>query len=452
MSQTILVCDDEELIRWSLSEHLTSEGYTVVEAEDGEDCLEKLTTFAPDLLITDLKMPRMDGMEVLRRLRQQGRDLPVIVLTAHGEVQSAVQATQLGATNYLTKPFDLIAVGLAVEKALESHRLESELQLLRGRRGGYGKLLGQSLAMRKLFDTLRRLESIDAPTVLLSGESGTGKDIIAHAIHDSGPRSGGPMMEVDCASLPEQLIESELFGHERGSFTDAKATKKGMFEVARGGTIFLDEIGEMSPATQAKLLRAIENRTFRRVGGTSPIRLDASVIAASNRDLQNEVAGGRFREDLYFRLAVIKLEVPALRERREDIPLLVQHFVQRFNNDFHKKVEEVTGDAMRRLQEYAWPGNVRELRNVIERIVILEADARITLEELPPEIRYGRTAVTGATFLLPEEGVDLDEVERSFIQQAMDRTNGNQSAAARLLGISRYALRYRLQKLEERGS
>ena len=452
MSQTILVCDDEELIRWSLSEHLTSEGYTVVEAEDGEDCLEKLATFAPDLLITDLKMPRMDGMEVLRRLRQQGRDLPVIVLTAHGEVQSAVQATQLGATNYLTKPFDLIAVGLAVEKALESHRLESELQLLRGRRGGYGKLLGQSLAMRKLFDTLLRLESIDAPTVLLSGESGTGKDIIAHAIHDSGPRSGGPMMEVDCASLPEQLIESELFGHERGSFTDAKATKKGMFEVARGGTIFLDEIGEMSPATQAKLLRAIENRTFRRVGGTSPIRLDASVIAASNRDLQNEVARGRFREDLYFRLAVIKLEVPALRERREDIPLLVQHFVQRFNNDFHKKVEEVTGDAMRRLQEYAWPGNVRELRNVIERIVILEADARITLDELPPEIRYGRTAVTGATFLLPEEGVDLDEVERSFIQQAMDRTNGNQSAAARLLGISRYALRYRLQKLEERGS
>ena len=452
MSQTILVCDDEELIRWSLSEHLTSEGYTVVEAEDGEDCLEKLATFAPDLLITDLKMPRMDGMEVLRRLRQQGRDLPVIVLTAHGEVQSAVQATQLGATNYLTKPFDLIAVGLAVEKALESHRLESELQLLRGRRGGYGKLLGQSLAMRKLFDTLLRLESIDAPTVLLSGESGTGKDIIAHAIHDSGPRSGGPMMEVDCASLPEQLIESELFGHERGSFTDAKATKKGMFEVARGGTIFLDEIGEMSPATQAKLLRAIENRTFRRVGGTSPIRLDASVIAASNRDLQNEVARGRFREDLYFRLAVIKLEVPALRERREDIPLLVQHFVQRFNNDFHKKVEEVTGDAMRRLQEYAWPGNVRELRNVIERIVILEADARITLDELPPEIRYGRTAVTGATFLLPEEGVDLDEVERSFIQQAMDRTNGNQSAAARLLGISRYAIRYRLQKLEERGS
>ena len=449
MSRTILVCDDEELIRWSLSEHLTGEGFNVVEAENGEDCLEKLAQVAPDLLITDLKMPRMDGMEVLRRLRQQGRELPVIVLTAHGDVQSAVNATQLGATNYLTKPFDLIEVGLAVNKALESHRLETELNLLRGRRAGYGKLLGKSLPMRKLFDTLRRLETIDAPTVLLAGESGTGKDVIAHAIHDTGPRHSGPMMEVDCASLPEQLIESELFGHERGAFTDAKQTKKGMFEVARGGTIFLDEIGEMSPQTQAKLLRALENRTFRRVGGTSTMRLDASVIAATNRDLQGEVAAGRFREDLYFRLAVIKLEVPPLRDRRDDIPGLVEHFVHRFNRSFRKDVKEVTGDAMRRMQDYGWPGNVRELRNVIERIVILEADQRIGVDELPPEIRYGRAGAHKAMFLLPEGGVDLEQVERSFLEQAMDRTGGNQSAAARLLGISRYALRYRLQKLEE---
>ena len=449
MSQTILVCDDEELIRWSLAEHLSAGGFTVVEAEDGQDALEKLPDVAPDLLITDLKMPRLDGLGLLQKLRQQGRSFPVIVLTAHGDVQSAVAATQLGATQYLTKPFDLMEVGLAVRKALETHRMEAELHLLRGRRGGYGKLIGQALAMRQLFDTLRRLETIDAPTVLLNGESGTGKDIIAHAIHQAGPRSGGPMMEVDCASLPEQLIESELFGHERGAFTDARERKKGLFEVARGGTIFLDEIGEMTPQTQAKLLRALENRTFRRVGGTTPIRLDASVIAATNRDLKSEVGKGNFREDLYFRLAVIQLEVPPLRERREDIPLLVQHFVQRFNRDFRKNVAEVSGEAMRRLQDYSWPGNVRELRNVIERIVILEADDRITDDQLPPEIRYGRKATTASGFVLPEEGVDLEAVERSFIQQAMDRTNGNQSAAARLLGISRYALRYRLQKLEE---
>ncbi len=447
MLATILVCDDEELIRWSLREHLSAEGYRVVEAVDGLDCLDKMGSVGPDLLLTDLKMPKMGGMEVLRRLRSEGRDLPILVLTAHGAVDSAVEATRLGASAYLTKPFDLREVGLAVEKALENHRLETEVQLLRGRRGGYGKVIGQSLSMRRLFDTLRRLEAVDASTVLLCGESGTGKDIIAHAIHDSGPRHSGPMMEVDCASLPEQLIESELFGHEKGAFTDARQTKHGMFEVARGGTIFLDEIGEMSVITQAKLLRSLENRRFRRVGGVTSIQLDASIIAASNRDLAQAVREGRFREDLFFRLNVIQIEVPPLRERRDDISLLVDFFVERFNKDFRREVKGINGEALRRLEEYHWPGNVRELRNVIERIVILEANDTIKVEHLPAEIRYRwRGGSNSHPFLLPAEGIDLEELERSMLQQAMDRAQDNQSAAARLLNISRYVLRYRLEK------
>jgi DNA-binding NtrC family response regulator len=304
--------------------------------------------------------------------------------------------------------------------------------------------------MRRLFDTLRRLEDVRAPTVLIRGESGTGKDLIAHAIHEMGMRQTGPMMEVDCASLPENLIESELFGHERGAFTDAKAMKRGMFEVARAGTIFLDEMGELPLTMQAKLLRALENRKFKRVGGVQYMDLQAGIIAATNRDLAAEVKEGRFREDLYFRLNVITVEVPPLRERREDIPILVDHFIERFNREFRREVEGVSGDAMQRLVAYSWPGNVRELKNVIERIVILEARSVIETSHLPAEIRYGRLSRTGGSggtpFILPEDGVDLEAVERSLIEQAMDRTNGNQSAAARLLGISRYALRYRLEK------
>lgn len=443
---TILVCDDEELIRWSLNEHLSSQGFQVIEAEDGVDCLEKLEAHAPDLLLTDLKMPRMEGMEVLHRLRSEGKDLPVVVLTAHGAVDSAVQATKLGAQAYLSKPFDLREVTLAVEKALEQHRLEHEVRYLRASRGGYGRIIGEAPSMQRLFHTLRRLEKVQAPTVLVVGESGVGKDIIAHAIHEAGPRKAGPMMEVDCASLPEQLIESELFGHEKGAFTDARQTKRGLFEVARGGSIFLDEIGEMTAPTQAKLLRALENRSFRRVGGTAQMRVDAGIIAATNRDLAQEVEAGNFREDLYFRLNVVRVEVPPLRERREDLPLLVDHFIQRFNQDFRKQVSGISAQALSLMQAYPWPGNVRELRNIIERILILEADEVIQVEHLPPGIRYGRSAQEAPSFVLPEEGLKLEALERSLLEQAMSRTGGNQSAAARLLGITRYALRYRLEK------
>jgi two-component system response regulator AtoC len=445
---TILVCDDEELIRWSLRQHLQSEGYRVLEAEDGQACLEVAMKNAPDLIISDLKMPRMDGMEMLRRLREADNDLPVIVITAHGDVNSAMEATRLGARAYVNKPFDLREVGHAVGKVLQAHRLEQEVRYLRRRQMSYGRLLGESPAMRRLYETLGRLEEVDAPTVLLIGESGTGKDLIAQSIHERGPRRRGPFMEVDCTSLPEQLIESELFGHEKGSFTDARATKRGMFEVARGGTIFLDEIGEMALATQAKLLRALENRKFRRVGGVATIPLDAGIVAATNRDLGGEVQKGRFREDLFFRLNVIRIDVPPLRERREDLPLLVDHFVQRFNQDFRREIKGVSEEALDLMQRYRWPGNVRELRNVVERIVILEPTDVIQARHLPPEIRYsqGASQATSGPFILPEEGVDLEELERNLIQQALDRTSNNQSASARLLGISRYALRYRMEK------
>ncbi|GDX81390.1 acetoacetate metabolism regulatory protein AtoC [Deltaproteobacteria bacterium] len=449
MAETILVCDDEELIRWSLSEQLRTDGYNVVEAVNGRDCLEKLKAVAPALVFLDLKMPELDGMSVLRMLREDDSDLPVIVITAHGGVESAIEATRMGANAYLQKPFDLREASLATTKALEDHRLKREVHYLRSRQpSGYGEIIGDSPSMRRLFETLRRLEAIDAPTVLLQGESGTGKDLVARAIHGRGPRRTRPFMEIDCTALPETLMESELFGHERGAFTDAKATKRGLFEAAAGGILFLDEIGELPLGMQAKLLRAIENRKFKRVGGVADIPLDAAIVAATNRDLRGEVKAGRFREDLFFRLHVVPIEVPPLRERGEDIPALVHFFIEKFNRSFSRNVHGVSGRAMERLQSWRWPGNVRELRNVIERTIILLPHDVIDLADLPAELRG--EAIRGATracpFVLPDEGVDLEMVDRGLTEQALARTTGNQSAAARLLGISRYALRYRMEK------
>ncbi|MBN1336101.1 MAG: sigma-54-dependent Fis family transcriptional regulator [Deltaproteobacteria bacterium] len=447
----ILVCDDEELIRWSLSEYLQAEGYRVVEAADGKQCLEQVAAEVPDLVVLDIKMPRMGGMEVLQHLQETDPLLPVVVITAHGAVDSALEATRLGARAYLAKPFDLREMGLLLQQVLKAHSLEAQVRYLRDRHASsYDRVIGQSAAMQRLFETLRRLETVDAPTVLLIGESGTGKDLIANAIHENGMRRNGPFMEVDCAGLTETLIESELFGHERGAFTDAKTTKRGLFELARGGTLFLDEITEMSLGTQAKLLRALENRRFKRVGGVADIHIDAGVIAATNRDLGEEVRKGRFREDLFFRLNVVRINIPPLRARREDVPLLAQHFLQRFNQKFSRDVQRISPEASRRLQAYAWPGNVRELRNVLERIVILEAEEVILVPHLPPELRFPSDAdeetPIQTRFVLPEHGVDLEALERNLLEQAMARTGGNQSQAARLLGISRYALRYRLEK------
>ncbi len=451
MSQRVLVCDDEELIRWSLCEHLEQEGYQTLSVTNGKECLEAVREHAPAIVLMDIKMPVMDGITALRALRESDPDLPIIMITAHGGVESAIEATRLGATGYLPKPFDLREAGLAVARALEEVRLKHEVHYLRAReRIGYAEIVGESPTMQRMFETLRRLERIDTPTVLIQGESGTGKDLVARAIHARGPRRGANYMEIDCTALPEQLMESELFGHERGAFTDARATKRGLFEVAAGGVLFLDEIGELPMGMQSKLLRALENRKFRRVGGVADLPLDAAIITATNRTLREEVKAGRFREDLFFRLHVVPIEVPALRERREDIPMLVQHFVEKLNKTLGRTVQGTSAGAMEMLQRYRWPGNVRELRNVIERTVILLPGEIIQPSDLPPEIRLspgtGRGSGASCPFVLPEDGVDLEAVERGLLEQALTRTSGNQSAAARLLGITRYALRYRMEK------
>ena len=452
MAHHVLICDDEELIRWSLSEHLRAEGYDIATAQNGRECLELAGSRAPDAILLDLNMPEMDGMTALRKLRETNSEVPVIVITAHAAVESAIEATQLGAAGYLGKPFDLREVSLLLAKTLEAARLAHEVNYLRGQaQKGYERIIGESAAMQKVFETLRRLEDVDAPTVLLTGESGTGKDLVAQAIHARGPRRAAPYMEIDCASLPEQLIESALFGHERGSFTDAKQMKRGLFEVARGGIIFLDEIAEMSPSTQAKLLRALENRRFKRVGGITDLELDAAIVAATNRNLREEVRNGAFREDLYFRLNIIPIELPPLRQRPTDIPLLVAHLLDHFNARLGRKVEQITPEALATLQRYSWPGNVRELRNVVERVVILfGAEGLIREEHLPAEIRFQTGSVSSSAspsgFELPPDGIDLEQVEKGFLIQALERTTGNQTAAARLLGISRYALRYRMEK------
>ncbi|HRE90053.1 MAG TPA: sigma-54 dependent transcriptional regulator [Myxococcota bacterium] len=450
--QRILVCDDEELIRWSVSEHLRGEGYAVTVAKNGEECLAEALRQAPDAILLDLKMPVMDGMTCLRKLREAGVQTPVIVVTAHGAVDSAIEATRLGAAAYLSKPFDLREVAFKLKKAIEADRLAVEVRYLRDkRRTSYGSIIGESPSMQAVFDTMRKLEAIDAPTVLVSGESGTGKELVAQAIHSNGPRKEAPFVEIDCASLPETLIESELFGHERGAFTDARQMKRGLFEVAHRGTIFLDEIGEMSLGTQAKFLRALENRRFKRVGGVVDLPLEAGIVAATNRDLAVEVEKGRFRQDLFYRLAIIPIELPSLRQRVGDVPLLVSHFLEHFRRRIDARLDGIESDALEALQRYPWPGNVRELRNIIERIVTLHRDEpKLSLSHLPNEIRYaGRTesaprATTG--FILPEGGVDLEEVEKSLLVQALDRARNNQTQAAKLLGITRYALRYRLEK------
>ncbi len=452
MKGTIVVCDDEELIRWSLCAHLEHEGYKAVPAENGKDAIDAVTEHGANLLLTDLKMPVMDGLTAIRELRRTGSTVPVVVLTAHGAVDSAIEATQLGAADYLQKPFDVREVTLAVERAMEHAKLKSEVHYLRRReREGYGEFIGSAPVLRPLFDVLKRLESVEAPTVLITGESGTGKDVLARSLHARGPRSDRPFVAIDCASLPEQLIESELFGHERGAFTDAKALKQGLFEVADGGIVFLDEIGELPLGTQSKLLRALEDRTFKRVGGVRRYPLNVGIYAATNRDLKAEVQGGRFREDLYFRLNVIHIQVPPLRDRRSDLPALVDTFLEQLGRRLGRTLEGIDGEAMERLQAYSWPGNVRELRNTLERLILLAPEPIVRAEHLPAEIRFARSAgpaADGCPFTLPEEGVDLEAVERGLLLQALERTAWNQSASARLLGISRYALRYRMEKHE----
>ena len=447
---TVLVVDDEQLIRWSLAEELRSAGFEPMQAGSLEEARAARETSSPDLYIFDIRLPDGSGIDLLSEVRADDADTPVVMITGHGNVSTAVEVTRLGATEYIPKPFDLREMMLVVHRATGAARRSRELRLLKERaaRSGYKEIVGASPAMARIFELLRRLEDADAPTVLVLGESGTGKDLVARGIHDRSRRADEPYLEVDCTGLSDQLIQSELFGHERGAFTDARTRKLGLFEVAGRGTIFLDEIGELSLVTQSKLLRALENRRFKRVGGTADVQLQARVIAATNRDLVAEVDAGRFRKDLYYRLNVIPVNVPPLRERTGDVPLLVDHIVRRLARDLGRPVRQVDSKAIALLERYEWPGNVRELRNVLERAVILCAEDTIRPSDLAPELGGATGALPGPSgFLLPEEGIDLAALERDLVSQALDRSGGNQSHAARLLGIGRYALRYRMEKM-----
>ena len=443
---TILVVDDEELIRWSLREGLKAEGYEILEAATGGEALHQFK-HGVDLVLLDYRLPDIDGLSVLRELKKHDPDVLVILLTSLVSVDIAVEAMKLGAFHFANKPFNVDEVSSLVGRALETTRLRREVKQLReneARPYTLRAIVGESERMESLRQLIAKVAGSPASTVLLTGESGTGKDLVAKTIHYSSARAGRPFMNITCSALPEQLLESELFGHERGAFTDARMQKRGLLESADGGTVFLDEIGEMVPALQAKLLRVLEEKTFKRVGGASDIRVDVRVVAATNRNLEEQVAKGAFRSDLYYRLNVLPIRLPALREHAEDVPVLVAFFVDLFNREFKKRIAGVSPSAESLLQGYGWPGNVRELRNVVERAMLLAEGDRLEVQDFG--VLKNNAAAGGDPFELPANGVHLDDLERSLVVQALRRAGGNQTKAAALLGLNRDQIRYRIEK------
>jgi DNA-binding NtrC family response regulator len=446
MNRRILIADDEKNMRWVLREALEPVGYDVAEASDGKEALSAIAEQEPDLLVLDHRMPAPDGMEVLRRLRGKGYRFPVIMLTAHGNVQTAVEAMKAGASEYVTKPFDLEELKLAIEKALRMGELSAEVERLReeiDRDWDIDGIVATDPKMLEVLDGIQRVAPTGA-TVMLYGESGTGKELVARALHRLSPRAAKPFVSVSAGALPETLLESELFGYEKGAFTGAMTAKPGRFEMANGGTLFLDEVGDISLAVQVKLLRVLQERTFERLGGTRSVEVDVRVISATNRDLQQLIADGTFREDLYYRLNVVPVTIPPLRKRTADIAPLVAHFLEKFGS----KGRAIAPEAMQALVEYQWPGNVRELENTIERVVILSHGDLIELDDLPAEVRAGVSVCDAGSrcFVLPEDGIDLEEVELDFVKQALDRAGSNVPKAAKLLGLTTKTLEARMHR------
>ncbi len=448
----VLVVDDEKSMRDLLSITLEKEGYDVVTAAGGEAAIEALRRDATDAVITDLRMPKVDGLQVLRAAKEISPDMAVIVITAVASTETAVEAMKLGAYDYITKPFKLDEVSLIVRNALERKRLRDENLYLRKQletQHRFENIIGKSGRILEVFDTIRKIS--DSPsTAMITGESGTGKELVARAIHFNSLRRDKPFVSVNCGAIPEGLMESELFGHVRGAFTGAVSNKIGLFSAGEGGTLFLDEITEIPPLLQVKLLRAIQTREIRRVGDTKDMKTDVRLIAASNLNLEDAVRDGVLREDLYYRLNVIPIQLPPLRERREDIPLLVAHFLQKFGKELGKGARGVAPDAMGVLERYHWPGNIRELENVLERAIVLGAGEMLSVESLPETLRRERPVKGMEAVELPEDGLDLeatlDTIERGYLQRALDRTGGVQTKAAELLKMTFRQFRYKLQK------
>jgi two-component system, NtrC family, response regulator AtoC len=467
-NEKILIVDDEKLVRWSLRKKCEEWGYHVFEAEDGSTALQLAHSESPDLVLMDVRLPDLSGVDVLQRLKESGEARAVIMITADPQLDDVKAAIKLGAFDFIGKPLNFDELAVTIENALEATRLRSEVESLRGevRRQAGLDVIGPSEKITELMKFVRKVAVSEASTILIQGESGTGKDLIAKIIHYESRRQNKPFVAVNCSAIPETLMEAELFGHERGAFTDAKALKKGLFEMAHGGTLFLDEIGELSPFMQAKLLRVMEDQKVRRVGGVRDLQVDVRVIAASNRDLERAVRDGNFRQDLYYRLAIISIFIPPLREHREDVIPLTDFFIDHYNRTFRKSIRGLSEQARRLLLNYDWPGNVRELKNAIERAMILEEGAELQSEYLPFSVSHARTAGTAfeqmssqpsapqpvgngrqlPALAIPEGGTSLEEVERALVELALSKAQQNQTQAARLLDISRDALRYKMKK------
>jgi two-component system response regulator AtoC len=454
MPRRILVVDDEKAIRWSLGEALRNLKFDVEEAENGKKGVKLFKNDPSDLVILDLKLPDTDGIAVLKQIKEIEPETPVIMMTAYGEVETAVEAIKNGAYDFILKPFQLEKMKVSINNALESSRMRAELEGIKKKERetyNFKNFIGKSPVMQEIFEKVKKIGQSKASTILIQGESGTGKELVARAIHESSNGGNRPFLEINCAALPESLLESELFGHEKGAFTDAKFRKKGLFELAENGTIFLDEIGEMGITLQSRLLRVIENKTFRRVGGVKDLRVNTRIISATNRDIQKAIKDGHFRNDLYYRLQVIPIYLPPLRERKQDIPLIANHFIALFNKEFSKNIKKVNSKMSTLLRNYSWPGNVRELKNVIERAILLEAEDELLPEHLPTEISMGESPAESGLDMESLDGLyplGLKEMEKILINRTLKETNGNKSKAARILGISRQTLREKTKMYE----
>jgi DNA-binding NtrC family response regulator len=449
-AERVLIVEDDPSTRVGLMELVRTWGFMTASAADGEEALQQVTAFRPAIVITDLVMPRMDGLQLLRALREQASDASVVILTAQGTVESAVEAIKDGAYDYVTKPVDPQRLRILLAKIVERVETLREVKSLRRQlrdQGSFGRLVGNSPEMRKVYQVIEQAAPTNA-SVLITGASGTGKELVAQTVHHLSPRAAFPFVAINCAAIPETLLESEIFGHEKGAFTGAGERRPGCFELADRGTLFLDEVAEMTPATQVKLLRVLQERTFRRLGGRQEQKVDVRVIAATNMDAHAAVQGGKLREDLYYRLNVFAIALPTLADRRADMPLLIQAFLNEFNVHAGKAIAGVTQDAMRVLEQHAWPGNVRELRNVIERATILADGQLIETRHLPPNLMTAEEKIEAKLELAP--GTTVEEAERRLIQMTLEHTRDNKTRAAEILGISLKTLHNKLNKLRLR--